>query len=59
MEQLAIPLGNQKAVAKWLVIRRRPESSVCINMPLVFVLTAQVFLIDWIPAFAGMTRKEI
>jgi hypothetical protein len=38
---------------------RRPESSVCSNMPLVFVLAAQVSLNDWIPAFAGMTGKEI
>ena len=51
MKLLAIPLSNQKTVAKWLVIspqagkslviRRRPESSV---------------LISWTPAFAGVTN---
>ncbi|MDD5056396.1 MAG: hypothetical protein PHQ60_00895 [Sideroxydans sp.] len=62
MELLAIPLGRQTTSAKWLVIRRRPESSQ-LNSPrsghdLGVVSLREEFFICWIPACAGMTVME-
>jgi hypothetical protein len=52
MKLLANPLSQQ--AGKWLVIRRRPESSGFIEYA-VMPVRCTVCLIDWIPAFAGMT----
>ncbi len=59
MKKLAIPLSNQNTVAKWLVIPRKRESSKNNNSRSVqnyyIVPLHGNFLINWIPAFAGMT----
>ena len=47
MEQLAIRLSEQTALAKSLVIPRRRESS---------GFKSKAFLNSWIPAFVGMTH---
>ena len=56
MELLANPLSQQ--AGKWLVIRRRPESSnnkrLRSRQKTVVPLRGD-FLINWIPACAGMT----